>query len=152
ISAVLTMPLLLMMIGNALPGRPIHRWVPMSVASWFELLLATPVVLWGGWPFFIRFWQSIVHRSPNMFTLIGLGVAVAYLDSLVAVIAPGSFPEAFRDPSGGVGTYFEAAAVIVTLVLLGQVMELSARGRTSAAIKALLGMAPTTARRLTPDQ
>ncbi len=145
----LTAPLLLMMVGALVPGRPIERLIPMSIATWIELLLATPVVLWGGWPFFVRFWQSLVNRSPNMFTLIGLGVAVAYLYSLAAVIAPGLFPESFRDPSGRVGTYFEAAGVIVTLVLLGQYMELVARGHTGAAIKALLAMAPTTARRIT---
>jgi Cu+-exporting ATPase len=123
----------------------------MSAANWLELLLATPVVLWGGWPFFVRFWHSIVNRSPNMFTLIGLGVGVAYLYSIAAVLVPGVFPESFRDPGGKVGTYFEAAAVIVTLVLLGQVMELKARSQTSVAIRALLGMAPTAARRIGPN-
>jgi Cu+-exporting ATPase len=123
----------------------------MAAISWVELLLATPVVLWGGWPFFVRGWQSIVHRSPNMFTLIGLGVGVAFLYSVVAALMPDLFPASFRDSTGRVGTYFEAAAVIVTLVLLGQVMELKARSQTSAAIRALLGMAPTTARRIEPD-
>jgi Cu+-exporting ATPase len=151
ISVGLTAPLVLMMAGTLLPAQPIHRLWGASVASWIELLLATPVVLWGGGPFFVRFWQSLVHRSPNMFTLIGLGVGVAYLDSLAALLVPGSFPESFRDSSGRVGTYFEAAAVIVTLVLLGQVMELKARSQTSAAIKALLRMAPATARRIGPN-
>ena len=151
ISVALTTPLILMMLGAALPGQPLHRLIPMPVANWVELVLAAPVVLWGGWPFFDRFWRSIVNRSPNMFTLIGLGVGVAFLYSLVAVLAPGIFPSSFRGPGGSVGTYFEAAAVIVTLVLLGQVMELKARSQTSAAIRALLGMAPTTARRIAPD-
>jgi Cu+-exporting ATPase len=148
VCVALSTPLVLMMVGAVLPGQPIHGLVPMSVASWIELALATPVVLWGGWPFFVRFWQSLVNRSPNMFTLIGLGVAVAYTYSLTAVLVPRLFPASFRDPSGRVGTYFEAAAVIVTLVLLGQVMELKARSQTSAAIKSLLGMAPTMARRI----
>ena len=118
---------------------------------WLELALATPVVLWGGWPFFVRGWQSIVNRSLNMFTLIALGVGVAYVYSLVATLLPGIFPPAFREENGSVGVYFEAAGVIVTLVLLGQVMELRARSRTGAAIRALLGLAPKTARRLRAD-
>jgi len=118
---------------------------------WIELALATPVVLWGGWPFFVRGWQSLVNRSLNMFTLIALGVGVAYVYSLVATLAPGIFPPQFREEDGTVGVYFEAAAVIVTLVLLGQVMELRARSRTGAAIRALLGLAPKTARRLRAD-
>jgi len=148
VCVVLSAPLVLMMIGALLPGQAIHGLIPMSVAGWIELLLATPVVLWGGWPFFVRFWQSLVNRSPNMFTLIGLGVAVAYLFSVAAVVMPELFPASFRDASGRVGTYFESAAVIVTLVLLGQVLELRARSQTSAAIKALLGMAPKTTRRV----
>src|SRR5439155_569747 len=151
VSAVLTAPLLLMMVGSVLPGQPVHRLIPPAFAGWIELFLATPVVLWGGWPFFVRGWQSIVNRSPNMFTLIGLGVGVAFLYSLVAVIAPNVFPPSFRDHAGRVGTYFEAAAVIVTLVLLGQVLELRARSQTGAAIRALLGLAPKTARRIGPD-
>jgi Cu+-exporting ATPase len=114
--------------------------------AWLELLLATPVVLWGGWPFFVRGWQSLVHRRLNMFTLIALGTGVAWTYSLVAAAAPGLFPPSFRDLHGHVPVYFEAAAVIVTLVLLGQVLELRARRRTSSAIKALLGLAPKTAR------
>src|SRR5690242_15217157 len=116
-----------------------------------ELVLATPVVLWGGWPFFVRGWQSIVNHSLNMFTLIGLGVAVAYAYSIVAALAPEIFPASFRDASGQVGVYFEAAAAITTLVLLGQVLELRARSRTGAAIRALLGLAPKTARLVGED-
>jgi Cu+-exporting ATPase len=116
-----------------------------------ELALATPVVLWGGWPFFVRGWQSIVNRSLNMFTLIALGVAVAYLYSVVAAVAPGLFPPSFRDADGHVAMYFEAAAMIVTLVLLGQVLELRARSQTGAAIRKLLGLAPKVARRVAPD-
>jgi len=118
---------------------------------WIEVLLATPVVLWGGWPFLVRGAQSIASRHLNMFTLIGLGVSVAYAYSLVAALAPGIFPASFRDAFGRVALYFEAAAVIVTLVLLGQVLELRARSRTGAAIRALLGLAPKTARRLRDD-
>ena len=115
---------------------------------WLELALATPVVLWGGWPFFVRGWQSLVNRSLNMFTLIALGVGVAYLYSVAVTLAPDIFPPAFRDEGGAVAVYFEAAAVIVALVLLGQVLELRARSRTGAAIRALLGLAPKTARRV----
>ncbi len=120
----------------------------MKTLAWVQLVLASPVVLWAGWPFFVRAWQSIVNRSLNMFTLIGLGVGVGYLFSLIAVLVPGIFPNSFRDHHGNVPVYFEAAAVIVTLVLLGQVLELRARSRTGAAIKALLGLAPKTARRV----
>ena len=120
----------------------------MEMLKWLELILATPVVLWGGWPFFVRGWKSIVTWNPNMFTLIGLGVSIAYVYSLAAALLPGIFPAAFRGPNGEVGTYFEAAAVITTLVLLGQVLELRARSKTGAAIKALLGLAPKTARRV----
>ncbi len=151
ISVGLTAPLVLMMLGTVIPGQPIHRLVPMSLANWIELLLATPVVIWGGWPFFVRGWQSVVNRSPNMFTLIALGAGVAFLYSLAAVLLPGIFPMSFRDAAGRVDTYFEAAAVIVTLVLLGQVMELRARSQTSSALRALLGMAATHARRLRDD-
>ena len=118
---------------------------------WLELALATPVVLWGGWPFFVRGWQSIVHRSLNMFTLIAIGTGVSWTYSVVAALAPGIFPPSFRDQHGTVAVYFEAAAVIVTLVLLGQVLELRARSRTSSAIKALLGLAPKTARLVRDD-
>jgi Cu+-exporting ATPase len=150
ISVILSIPLLFVAMGGLIPA--IGIWLD-SVASprlltLIEFILATPVVLWGGWPFFVRGWQSIINRSPNMFTLIGMGTGVAYAYSLVAVLVPGIFPQAFRDESGEVGVYFEAAAVIVTLVLLGQVLELRARSKTGAAIKALLGLTPKTARRV----
>ncbi|MBI5074516.1 MAG: heavy metal translocating P-type ATPase [Nitrospirae bacterium] len=149
VSAVLTMPLVTLVMGGMIPGLSlILDTVPHAIRKWLELVLATPVVLWGAWPFFVRGWQSVITRNPNMFTLIGLGVGVAYLYSIVAVLFPGLFPKSFRGESGQVGMYFEAAAVIVTLVLLGQVMELRARTRTGAAIKALLGLAPKTARRI----
>ncbi len=150
IGVVLTAPLLIIAMSDFVPGRPVERVASMQTLSWIEFLLATPVVLWGGWPFFVRAWQSIVNRSLNMFTLIGLGVAVAYLYSVVAKFLPGIFPESFRE-AGIVPVYFEAAAVITTLVLLGQVLELKARSRTGAAIKALLGLAPKTARRVRED-
>jgi Cu+-exporting ATPase len=149
VSIALSLPLLFVAMApmaglrlGALEGR---------AGRWGELILATPVVLWGGWPFFVRGWASIVNRSPNMFTLIALGTGVAYLDSVAAVLAPGLFPRSFRDHHGEVGVYFEAAAVIVTLVLLGQVLELRARSRTSGALKALLRLTPRTARRLRAD-
>ncbi|MGE4130543.1 MAG: heavy metal translocating P-type ATPase [Bdellovibrionales bacterium] len=149
ISTVLSIPLLFITMG----GRHlIHSQGLLEQLKWAEVLLASPVVLWGGWPFFEKFWQSLVHRSLNMFTLIGLGVAVAYGYSLVAVFFPELFPASFKDSmTGEVGLYFEAAAVIVTLVLLGQVLELKARGQTSAAIKALLGLQSKTARRIGTD-
>lgn len=150
VSATLSVPLLAIAMG-------LRHLVDISGSenylSWLELALATPVVLWGAWPFFQKFWQSLRTRHLNMFTLIGLGVGVAYLYSLVAVLFPEIFPPSFRDPDSGlVGLYFEAAAVIVTLVLLGQVLELKARGQTNAAIKALLGLAPKTARKITDDE
>jgi Cu+-exporting ATPase len=149
VSLVLTVPLLV--VGMAPMAGVDLRTLAGQAGRWVELVLATPVVLWGGWPFFVRGWESVVNRRPNMFTLIALGTGVAYLDSVVAVLAPGLFPPSFRDHHGEVGVYFEAAAVIVTLVLLGQVLELQARSRTGAAIKALLRLAPTTARRLRDD-
>ena len=151
VSAALSLPLLVLTMGRMIPGLPIERLMSTPAGPWLELLLATPVVLWGGWPFFVRAIDSVRHRSLNMFTLIGLGVAVAYVYSLVATVAPGIFPASFRDAQGHVGLYYEAAAVIVTLVLLGQVLELRARGRTGAAIRALLNLAPETARRIEPD-
>ncbi len=151
IGLVITVPLLVMAMGDYLPGHPFERWVSASAMGWIELVLATPVVLWGGWPFFVRFWQSLVNRSLNMFTLIGLGVGVAYLYSVVATLGPGLFPASLRGMSGAVPVYFEAAAVITVLVLLGQVLELRARSQTSSAIKALLGLAPKTARRIGAD-
>jgi Cu+-exporting ATPase len=148
-SAVLTFPLLVLAMGSM--WSAIAHAVPAGLRGWLELALASPIVLWGGWPFFVRFRDSIANRSPNMFTLIGLGVAVAYVYSVVAVLAPGIFPPAFRGHGGGVELYFEPAAVIVTLVLLGQVLELRARGRTGAAIRALLKLSPKRARRVRPD-
>ena len=150
VAAVLSLPLLLITMGGMF-GLPIDRVVSMSIRPWLELALATPVCLWAGWPFFVRAVRSVQTRNLNMFTLIGLGVAVAFVESVIALLAPASFPETYRDEMGHVPMYFEAAAVIVTLVLLGQVLELRARGRTSAAIQKLLGLAPTTARRIRPD-
>jgi Cu+-exporting ATPase len=151
IGVVLTIPVVLIAMGHLIPGRPLERLAAPSVLGWVELVLATPVVLWAGWPFFVRAWQSVVHRHLNMFTLIGLGVGVAYVYSLIAKLFPEIFPGSFRGKGGEVPVYFEAAAVITTLVLLGQVLELKARSRTGAAIKALLGLAPKTARRLRDD-
>jgi Cu+-exporting ATPase len=150
ISLALSVPVFLIGMSDFLPGRPLEQMISMQALGWIQLVLATPVVLWGGWPFFVRAWASIRNRSLNMFTLIGLGVAVAYCYSLVAKLFPSVFPTSFRD-MGVVPVYFEAAAVITTLVLLGQVMELRARSRTGAAIKALLGLAPKTARRVRED-
>ena len=148
ISAALAAPMLLMMFADLLPGRPMQHVADARVWHWVELALATPVVLWCGWPFFVRGWQSIVNRSLNMFTLIAIGTGTAYLYSLAAVIAPQIFPASMRGPDGQVAVYFEASAVIIALVLLGQMMELRARSRTSSAIRALLGLAPRTARRV----
>jgi len=147
----LTTPVLMSAMGDMIPGQPLARLAEARTWIWLELVLTTPVVLWAGWPFFVRAWNSVINRSPNMFTLIGLGVGVAYIYSLIAAIVPGIFPVAFRDQAGGVAVYFEAAAVIVTLVLLGQVLELKARSQTGAAIKALLGLAPKTARIIHDD-
>lgn len=151
VGVALTVPLLIVAMGDMLPGRPVEHLMGTTVASWLQLVLATPVVLWAGWPFFVRGWQSIPNRSPNMFTLIALGVSMAFGESVLATVAPQVFPNAFREHGGRVAAYFEAAAVIVTLVLLGQVLELRARSRTSSAIRALLGLAPKTARRIRPD-
>jgi Cu+-exporting ATPase len=144
VSAVLSVPVLILgMFGEKLGLR-----LPGTERNWIEFVLASPVVLWGGWPFFERFWASLVNRSPNMFTLIGLGTGAAFLDSVVAVLFPQVFPASFRGMDGSVPVYFEAAAAIVTLVLLGQVLELRARAKTSTAIRALLKLAPQTAHRL----
>jgi Cu+-exporting ATPase len=150
-SIVMTVPVFVVAMGDIIPGRPFESLGSARALQWIQFLLATPVVLWGGWPFFQRGWQSIVVRHLNMFTLIGLGVSVAYVYSSVALIAPAIFPPSFRGADGSVAVYFEAAAVIVTLVLLGQVLELKARSRTGAAIRALLGLAPNTARRVADD-
>jgi P-type Cu+ transporter len=144
VSAALTAPLFMMSMSE-MAGMSAES---MGLAAWQQLALATPVVLWGGWPFFVRGWRSLLSRSLNMFTLIALGVGVAYLYSIVATLLPEIFPASFRTAHGAVAVYFEAAAVIVTLVLLGQVLELRARGQTGAAIRSLLGLAPKTARRV----
>jgi P-type Cu+ transporter len=151
VSLVLTLPVFIMAMGDLIPGNPLARIVSKNVLVWIELLLATPVVFWGGWPFLVRGWQSVVSWNLNMFTLIGLGVSVAYLYSLIAAIFPEIFPASFRGKEGTVAVYFEAAAVITTLILLGQVLELKARSQTSSAIKALLGLAPKTARIIRDD-
>ncbi len=151
VSTMLTIPLVVVTMGMYLPFLSLEKFLSGAIRRFLEIALATPVVLWGGAPFFVRGWRSIVNRSPNMFTLIGLGVGVAYSYSVVAALFPGLFPASFRDAHGTVGSYFEAAAVIVTLVLLGQMLELGARSRTGAAIKALLGLAPKTARRISGE-
>ena len=151
-SAALTVPLVVIAMGDLLPGQPVSKLIGShTLRGWLELILGTPVIVWGGWRFFERFWLSLVHRSLNMFTLIGLGTGVAWVYSVVATLAPQIFPPSFRGEDGDVAVYFEAGAVIVTLVLLGQVMELRARSQTSAAIKMLLGLAPKTARRIAAD-
>jgi Cu+-exporting ATPase len=147
ISAALSLPLLLLSMFGEFLG--LH--LAPGIQNWIEFLLATPVVLWGGWPFFQRFWNSLLRRSPNMFTLIGLGTGAAYLESLVATFLPQLFPLSFRDMHGAAPVYFEAAAVITTLVLLGQVLELRARQRTTGAIRALLNLAPQQAHLIAPD-
>ncbi|MBS1269528.1 MAG: Copper-transporting P-type ATPase [Gammaproteobacteria bacterium] len=149
-SAVLTVPLVIIAMGGVV-GLSFEWLTSPRMLSWLELLLATPVVLWAGAPFFTRFWSSLINRSLNMFTLVGLGVGVAYGYSVVAAVFPGLFPPSFRDAHGEVPVYFEAAAVITTLVLLGQVLELKARNRTGAALRALLDLVPTTARRINAD-
>jgi len=148
IAVLAAIPVFLLGMSDLYPGQPLQQLVSMRTLQWVQLVLATPVVLWCGWPFFVRAWQSIVNRSLNMFTLIGLGVGVGYLFSVIAVVAPGVFPASFRDAHGNVPVYFEAAAVIVALVLLGQVLELRARSQTGNAIRELLGLAPKTARRI----
>lgn len=150
--AILTLPVVFIAMREMLPGGHfISEMASARTLGWLELLLATPVVLWAGWPFYVRGIQSVINKSLNMFTLIGLGVSVAYIYSLIAVLLPDIFPDTMRGPDGAVGVYFEAAAVIVTLILLGQVMELRARSQTGAAIKALLGLAPKTARKIDTD-
>ncbi|MCA9283619.1 MAG: HAD-IC family P-type ATPase, partial [Phycisphaerales bacterium] len=148
IAAALTAPLLAYVMGNMLLGHPLESWISPAASQWTELALATPVVLWCAWPFFVRGVRSIRAVQPNMWTLISIGVAIAYAFSVVATALPSLFPEALRNESGRVGVYFEAAATIVTLVLLGQVMELRARRQTGGAIRQLLELAPPTARRL----
>ena len=150
LAAAFTIPLFVVAMGDLLPGEPISRMLSPRARTWLELALATPVCLWSAWPFYVRFVQSLKNKSLNMFTLIGLGVSVAYGYSVVAALAPQIFPESFRE-GGAVAVYFEAAGVIVTLILLGQVLELRARSQTGAAIKKLLGLAAKTARRIRED-
>ena len=150
VSAMLSLPLVIYAMGDLIPARPFEDLVEPDVAQWLQAVIATPVILWGGWPFFVRGWRSFVTMKLNMFSLIALGVGVAYVYSVVATFVPGIFPEAFRH-EGQVAVYFEAAAVIVTLVLLGQVLELRARSQTSQAVRQLLGLAPKVARRVNAD-
>lgn len=150
-SLVLTGPIFFFAMSDLIPGQPVQWLFSFQLLNWIQLALATPVVLWGGWPFFQRGWASIVNQSLNMFTLIAIGVGVAYIYSVFAVLFPDLFPESFRGHGGGVGVYFDAAAVITTLVLMGQVLELRARSRTTSAIKALLGLVPKTARLIRDD-
>jgi Cu+-exporting ATPase len=149
IGLALALPAVVLEMGGHLMAG--HGWVDPTLSNWIQLAFATPVVLWAGWPFFVRGWQSLVTRNLNMFTLVAMGTGVAYAYSLVATVAPGVFPPAFRIHGGAVAVYFEAAAVITVLVLLGQVLELRAREATSGAIKALLELAPKTARRIGDD-
>ncbi|MBW8078527.1 MAG: YHS domain-containing protein, partial [Gallionella sp.] len=151
ISAALAAPVFVMAMVSDLAPQLMPGFVSMTVLQWIEFALATPAVWWGGWPIFQRGWASVVNRSLNMFTLIALGVGVAWTYSVVAMLLPGIFPPAMRSMMGTVPVYFEAAAVIMVLVLLGQVMELHARSQTSAAIKLLLGLAPKTARIVRAD-
>ncbi len=150
IAAAFTVPLFIVAMGDMLPGQPISRMLSPGARTWLEFALATPVCIWSAWPFYVRFALSLRNKSLNMFTLIGLGVGVSYGYSVVATLAPQIFPESFRE-HGSVAVYFEAAAVIVTLILLGQVLELRARSQTGAAIKKLLGLAAKTARRMRED-
>jgi len=150
VSVALAIPVLFLGMSDLIPGQPVQRIFSMRAIGWIELALATPVVLWGGWPFFERGWASLVNRSLNMFTLIALGTGTAYVYSVIAVLFPGIFPESFRS-TGRVPVYFEAAATITALVLLGQVLELRARSHTSSAIRALLKLSPRTARLVRTD-
>jgi Cu+-exporting ATPase len=151
LAAVLALPLVVVAMGDLLPGEPISQVLSPRVRTLLELALATPICLWAAWPFYVRFVQSLKNKSLNMFTLIGLGVGVAYGYSVVAALAPHIFPASFRGTGGEVAVYFEAAGVIVTLILLGQVLELRARSQTGAAIQKLLGLAAKTARRVRDD-
>ena len=150
-ACLLTVPVVVLAMGDWLPGQPLGQLFPTRVRRLLELALATPVCVWSAWPFYLRALASVRNRSLNMFTLIGLGVGVAYAYSVVAALLPGLFPGSFRQASGEVAVYFEAATVIVTLVLLGQVLELGARARTGTALRALAGLAPSTARRIRDD-
>jgi Cu+-exporting ATPase len=150
VALALALPVVALEMGGHLTN--LHVLLGQKSSNWLQFVLATPVVLWGGWPFFVRGWQSLVTRNLNMFTLIAMGIGVAWLYSVIAILLPGLFPPAFRSPDGAVAVYFEAAAVITVLVLLGQVLELRAREQTSGAIRALLDLAPKTARRLKADE
>ena len=150
-AAIFTLPVVVIAMGDLLPGSPVSNLISAKMKAWAEFVFATPVCLWAAWPFYTRALTSIKNKSLNMFTLIGLGVALAYGYSLIATFFPGIFPASFKDPSGHVGVYYEAAAVIVTLILLGQVMELKARTQTGSAIKELLGLAAKNARRINED-
>ncbi|MET4801970.1 heavy metal translocating P-type ATPase [Bradyrhizobium sp. LB11.1] len=149
IGGALALPAVVLEMGGHLAGP--HNWIDPTLSNWIQLVFATPVVVWAGWPFFVRGWQSLLTRNLNMFTLIAMGTGVAYVYSLIGTIAPQIFPDTFRGHEGAVAVYFEAAAVITVLVLLGQVLELRARDATSGAIKALLQLAPKTARRVDAD-
>jgi len=149
VAVVLALPVFVLEMGEHLAG--LHMLIAPRTSNWIQFALATPVVLWAGWPFFVRAWQSLRTRNLNMFTLIAMGTGVAWLYSVIAIVFPDLFPPAFRGPDGAVPVYFEAAAVITVLVLLGQVLELRARAQTSGAIRALLDLAPKTARRVKPD-
>jgi len=149
VGLALSVPVVILEMGGHLVGA--HGWIEQSLSNWIQFVLATPVVLWAGWPFFVRGWQSVLTRNLNMFTLIAMGTGVAWVYSVIATFLPGVFPATFRGHDGAVAVYFEAAAVITVLVLLGQVLELRAREATSGAIKALLDLAPKTARRIRPD-
>ena len=148
---ILTLPIFLIAMSEIIPGQPLQKIVSHKTLIWFEFILSMPVVLWGAWPFFVRGWRSVIRRNFNMFTLISLGVGVAFIYSVVATLFPYIFPESLRNDKGLVSVYFEAAAVITTLVLLGQILELRARTRTSSAIKALLNLAPKKARLIKDD-
>ena len=151
VGVVLSAPVFFLAMSEFISGQPVQRMIAPQLLNWIQLILASPVVLWGGWPFFQRGWASIINRSPNMFTLIAIGVGAAYAYSVAATLFPQIFPRSFRGHGGEIGVYFDAAAVITTLVLLGQVLELRARSRTSNAIRALLGLAPKTARLVRDD-
>ena len=152
VSVLFTAPLFVLTMSRMIFAEALAQRFSSQSLAYLEFALATPVVLWGGWPFFVRLWQSLVYRSPNMFTLIGIGTATAYLHSTIATFVPQVFPDSFRTAHGGIDLYFESAAVITTLVLLGQVLELRARSQTGTAIRALLGLAPKTARVIRGDQ
>lgn len=153
IGIALTVPIFIIAMAGLIPSHSLMEFLNknMALLNWIQLILATPVVLWCGWPFFTRGWNSLVHRSPNMFTLIAVGVGASYLYSLAATIGPTYFPEGFRNASGAIEPYFDSAAVIIVLVLLGQVLELRARAQTGTAIRSLLGLAPKTARLIQAD-